>query len=420
MNQDWSDYLSAATREYQRGANRDARLFPHYSENGAWELLDVHSSSQWHGDQYEHGNWTAGFWFGTMWLTALGREDDAIAELARSRLPQLDERAFDHTTHDLGFLFYPSLVLGELCGFIGAEQAQPAIEAARMTARRFNDAGRYIQAFGPVGEARSAGTSTIDTMMNLPLLWWAYERTGDSRLFDVARHHARTSARLLVRPDGSTIHLMQVDPLTGCFRGESTLQGASAQSSWSRGAGWAVAGLAWSYAVTREPEMLAVAERVSAHFEAMTESGELPPWDFADPSSRSPRDASASAAMALGHLVLAAVHPDPMTRSRFDRSGRDLLATLTRLALNRDPDVDGILLHSCYSVPHNRGVDGATAWGDFFYGLAMAIAHGALPISLILGRRGDVPGTGIGAPATSERSTYRAATALPSAEHHGP
>jgi len=159
--------------------------------------------------------------------------------------------------------------------------------------------------------------------------------------------------------------------------------------------------------------MLAVAERVSAYFEGMTQSGELPPWDFADPSSRSPRDASASAAMALGHLVLAAVHPDPMTRSRFDRSGRDLLATLTRLALNRDPDVDGILLHSCYSVPHNRGVDGATAWGDFFYGLAMAIAHGALPISLILGRRGDVPGTGIGAPATSERSTYRAATALP-------
>lgn len=420
MNQDWADYLSAATREYQRGADRDPRLFPHYSLNGAWQLLDVESTSQWHGGQYEHGNWTAGFWFGTMWLTALGCDNDAIAQLAQSRLKQLDERAFDHTTHDLGFLFYPSLALGELCGFISAEQAKPAIEAAQMLARRFNEAGRYIQAFGPVGEARSAGTSTIDTMMNLPLLWWAYQRTGDSRLFDVARHHARTSARLLVRPDGSTIHLMQVEPSTGCFCGESTLQGASAQSSWSRGAGWAVAGLAWSYAMTREPELLAVAERVSANFEAMTLPGELPSWDFADPSSKSPRDASAAAAVALGHLILAAVHPDPVKRSRFDRSGRDLLVTLTRLALNRDRDVDGILLHSCYSAPHNRGVDGATAWGDFFYGLAMAVAHGALPISLILGLPGDDPGTGISVPVTSERSTDKTVTPVPSAEHDGP
>jgi unsaturated chondroitin disaccharide hydrolase len=79
--------------------------------------------------------------------------------------------------------------------------------------------------------------------------------------------------------------------------------------------------------------------------------------------------------------VLGHVHPDAGARRRYDESGRALLATLTRSALNRDPDVDGVLLHSCYSVPHGRGVDGATAWGDFFYGLAMAVAHGGLPLS---------------------------------------
>ncbi|MGH8881848.1 MAG: hypothetical protein ACRD0P_31620, partial [Stackebrandtia sp.] len=67
-----------------------------------------------------------------------------------------------------------------------------------------------------------------------------------------------------------------------------------------------------------------------------------------------------------------------------EQSGRRLLATLSRRALNRDPDIDGILLHSCYSVPQQVGVDGATAWGDFFYGLALAVATGVLPVERLL------------------------------------
>jgi unsaturated chondroitin disaccharide hydrolase len=381
----WDDYVLAAGREYQRARSRDPRLFPHYSEAGSWRLLDVDARSSWQGQTYEHGNWTAGFWFGTMWLAALGNEHNHdIVDLARERLPQLAARAYDHTTHDLGFLFYPSYVLGHLCGYLDETDLEPAVEAARMTARRFNDQGRYIQAFGPVGEARSARTSTIDTMMNLPLLWWAHRHTGDSRLFDVARHHARTTARVFIRPDGSTIHLMHFDAVSGAVDSESTLQGASARSAWSRGSGWAVAGLAWSYAVTGEPELLAGAERASAYYDAATKPDEIPPWDFADEAADAPRDSSATAAVALGHLILGHVHPDAAARSRYDQSGGRLLATLSRLAYNHDPAVDGVILHSCYSVPQNTGIDGATAWGDFFYGLAVAIDHGVLPLARLL------------------------------------
>jgi unsaturated chondroitin disaccharide hydrolase len=398
VNEDWAAYLAAARREIERARERDPRLYPHYSENGRWTLLDVDARSRWDGDVYEHGNWTAGFWFGTAWLAAWGTGEEALADLARDRLKHLTDRASDHTTHDLGFLFYPSLVVGWLCGFLEDADTAPAVEAARMTVRRFNAPGRYIQAFGPVGERRSSSTSTIDTMMNLPLLWWAHERTGEPQFLEVARQHARTSARLLVRPDGSTIHLMRLDPVTGAFLAESTLQGASSASSWSRGSGWAVGGLAWAYAVTQEPEFLAVAERVSQHYAAQTQAGRLPAWDFSDDAPDAPRDASAAAAVALGHLVLGQVHPDADARTRYDESGRQLLATLTRSALNRDPEIDGVLLHSCYSVPHGRGVDGATAWGDFFYGLAMAIAHGGLPLTHLLGS-GTAAGLG-SAPST--------------------
>lgn len=386
MTQPWPLYLSAAVREYERSLDRAPRLFPHYSEKGRWELLDVDATSSWQGSTYEHGNWTAGFWFGTMWLATLGNGDDRLADLARKRLPLLVERARDSTTHDLGFLFYPSIVLGYECGFLSDDDVAPALEAARMTVRRFNEPGRYIQAFGPVGEARSSETSTIDTMMNLPLLWWAHSVTGESRFLDVARQHARTSARLLVRPDSSTIHLMRLDPISGAFRGESTLQGASADSAWSRGQAWAVSGLAWSFAVTGESEFLVAAERAARYFDERSGVDQLPPWDFADPSPQPIPDASAAAVLALGYLILAETHPDTASRDRYLNAGRSLLVTIGRLALNTDADVDGILIHSNYSVPHGRGVDGATAWGDFFVGLALALAQGVLPIDLVLGR----------------------------------
>lgn len=385
MSAPWSLYLTAAAHEFDRSIDRSPRLFPHYSEKGRWELLDVDALSSWEDELYEHGNWTAGFWFGTMWLAALGTGEDRFADLARARLPLLVGRASDPTTHDLGFMFYPSVVLGHLCGFLSDDEVEPALEAARMTVRRFNEPGRYIQAFGPVGEVRSAATSTIDTMMNLPLLWWAHAVTGESRFLEVARQHARTSARLLVRPDASTIHLMRLDPVTGAFRGESTLQGAAADSAWSRGQGWAVAGFAWAYAATGEPELLTAAERTAEYYDRRAGVDRLPPWDFADTSPDRVVDASAAAAVALGYLVLAETHPDAPSRDRHAAAARSLLRTIGRDALNTDPGTDGILLRSNYSVPHGRGVDGATAWGDFFVGLALAVADGVLPLTTILG-----------------------------------
>lgn len=387
MTSAWPLYLAAAEREYEKSLSREPNLFPHYSEDGRWQLLDVKSTSSWQAGSYEHGNWTAGFWFGEMWLTALGRRDERFIQPAKERLPLLAPRAQDATTHDLGFMFYPSFVLGYECGFLDASEVEPALEAARMTVRRFNEAGRYIQAFGPVGDARWAPTSTVDTLMNLPLLWWAHGMTGEPRFLEVARHHARTTARLLVRPDGSAIHLMLLDPITGAFTKESTFQGASARSAWSRGLGWAVAGLAWGYAVTGEPEFLAVAERAAGYYEQHAALHRLPAWDFAAPSADPLVDASAAGIMALGYSILAEVHPEQARAGHYAEGGRRLLETIGREALNRDPAVDGLLLKSNYSVPHGRGVDGATAWGDFFVGLALALSEGVVSLPQVLGAR---------------------------------
>jgi unsaturated chondroitin disaccharide hydrolase len=178
---------------------------------------------------------------------------------------------------------------------------------------------------------------------------------------------------------------MQLDALTGAFQAEATLQGAGSDSSWSRGLGWATAGLAWAFAVTGEPELLSGAERAADYYERHAGVEELPVWDFADPSPAPVPDASAAAAVALGYVLLGRIHPDGSRRGHYERYGRVLLSTIARTALNTDAGTDGVLLRSNYSVPHGRGVDGATAWGDFFVGLALALTEGVVSLEQVLG-----------------------------------
>jgi unsaturated chondroitin disaccharide hydrolase len=388
----WGAWLAAARRELERSRQHPAAEFPHFSQDGRWRLLDVRSTSRWDGEVYEHGNWTAGFWFGVMWLLAAGERNDEAAAVAGERLGWLLPRASDTTTHDLGFLFYPSVALGRLLGFVPNDAEQAAIEAAGTLARRFNPRGDYLQAFGPIGDPRSAGTSTVDTMMNLPLLWWAAGHGGDPNLFDIARRHARTTARLFLRLDGSTYHLNHFDPLSGAILHRGTFQGASDRSCWSRGQAWVICGFAWSFATAGEPEFLTVADRTADWFWRTLGEGAVPPWDFADDSPEAVKDASAAAIAALGAFILAQVHPDSGRRHRYAELAAQTLDKLTASCLNHDPAQDGILLHSCYSKPHGLGLDGATGWGDFFLGLTLATVTGTLPLATVLGRPADEDG----------------------------
>jgi len=375
----WEKFVELA-KEEEHQLERTPGRYPHYSVDGRWHRAAIDETSGWVDESfYDHGNWTAGFSVGNAWLRRLDSGAKSQPSPAiRNALGDVSKRAVDETTHDLGFLFYPSFSLGQILGHLNASEVEPALTAANMLAGRFNEAGEFIQAFGARTDPRSAGTSTIDTMMNLPLLWWAARQTGDDGLFDIAHRHSITSASRYFREDGSTFHLIRFDPETGELLERGTFQGASAGSCWSRGQAWAIAGFAWAFGAVGDERLGDAAERAWRYFEARIPADGVVPWDFGDTSPDAVPDASASAAAALGSLLLAESHPSREIREGCRSAAVDLLAKLDANAVRRDDKNEGILLRSCYSKPHNLGVRGATPYGDFYYGLALALATGRL------------------------------------------
>ncbi|MCW2825687.1 MAG: glycosyl hydrolase [Aeromicrobium sp.] len=353
-----------------------------YTENGAWVRLPIDSTSGWTKDgSYDHGNWMAGFAPGVQWIVQLGtRPAGEVAAEQRQALAEVARRQGDTTTHDLGFLFHPAFALGQQLGYLDAEDSRPGIEAARTLARRFRPGGGYIQAFGELDDPRAQATSTIDTMMNLPLLWWASESTGDLEMAKIAYRHAKKSAALF-RDDFSTYHLATYDPATGEVLDRGTFQGADKESCWTRGQAWAIAGYAWSYAVTGDEGFRELSRRAWDYFDHRLPADGVAPWDFSDVESGT-EDASASAIAALGALILAETVESGEAEALRARANK-VLDLLLEHAVRTDQDEEGILLRSCYSKPHGKGLDGALPYGDFYFVLAVALADGVLPLSQI-------------------------------------
>jgi unsaturated chondroitin disaccharide hydrolase len=197
----------------------------------------------------------------------------------------------------------------------------------------------------------------------------------------MSKRHARATARAFFRPDGSTYHLVRYDSIDGSIRWRGTFQGANDRSCWSRGQAWGIAGFAWAWLATGEQEFRDTAERAARYFMDTMHQGSLPPWDFGDVDEPDVLpDASAGAITALGLLILASAGDGASAEQHRD-DAKALLIDCAEQAQNHDTAQEGILPLSCYSRPHSKGVYGATAWGDFYYGLALALATGRLQIS---------------------------------------
>lgn len=241
--------------------------------------------------------WTNGFWPGTMWQMYLMTSDEQYAAEAQRSELLLDAAFldFDHLHHDVGFMWRLSAAAQyDLTG--NRRSYDRAMQAATILAGRYNPLG-FIRAWNIAGP----GVAIIDCMMNLSLLYWASERSGDPRFRMIAARHADTAMKYFVRKDGSCNHIVEFDPETLEVKDIPGGQGYAPGSSWSRGQGWAMYGFAISYRYTRKPEYLQTACVVADYFLSCVGEDGIPASDFRAPAEPVRKDniAGALAACAL-------------------------------------------------------------------------------------------------------------------------
>lgn len=351
-------------------AVRQVRLnLPLYTER-----CQNHSSVNGVYPACDNAQWTCGFWPGEIWLCYERTGEDRFLQAGNTLADSFYNRIrnqieVDH--HDMGFLYTLSCTAAwKLCRNRTAKKA--ALLAADQLLRRFQPRGAFFQAWGSMDEPANR-RFIIDCLMNLPLLYWASQETGDSAYAVLAQKHTATCLAHSFRPDGSTFHTFYMNEDGSPGRGE-TCQGYRDDSFWARGQAWAVYGSILSWRNTQDDQALDAFRKALRFYLTRLPEDLVPCWDMLfQPESGEPRDSSSAAIVACGLLEAARLLPE-QEGEEYLLLAKRMLGSLARdYAPERCAPGQGLILHGTYSKksPYNtctpEGVDEFTAWGDYFY-----------------------------------------------------
>ncbi len=328
--------------------------FPHTTDGGKWK-------------QSRHGRWTAGFWVGLLWIPYLSSGDLHWKHEAEKWAKKLESRKFDRFTHDMGFIFQPSFVRGYS---ITKDEyfRNVALCACASHASRYNSIGKFIPAWDVSEDPIFSGRTIVDTVMNLPILYWGARNGGDTKWAEIADNVAATIRKHHVRHDGSTFHVVDFDPQRGIARSYTTHQGYAANSCWSRGQAWAIYGFSQLYGLTKNPDDLETAKRLADYFISRLPDDVIPYWDFDAPNvPYEPKDSASAAIAASGLLELDRVLGGSST---YASVAKEILLTLAKGYMNMDKEAlnqQGILLKGAVDVPRASAIDESIIYGDHYF-----------------------------------------------------
>ena len=346
--------FNRALRQIERCLDTGEDGFPHIIRNGCWHRTP-------------DGGWTGGFWVGLLWLTHHLTGETRFASAAQAWLHCLEPRIeAEDADFDLGFLFYPSAALGyQITGDDALRDI--ALRAADRMLSFMHPHANLIYCIYPERAnlyGGPVGSSIIDVMANLQLLWWASTESGQSRYTETATRHAERMLDLLVRPDGSSFQVVDFDLQTGEVLGRGTIHGFDDNTCWSRGQAWGICGFALAAHETGDSRFDQVVNCMSDYYLGKSPINKVPYWDFEDPAiPKTVRDSSAAAITCAAWLLHCADTPG---LQEYHAAGVQLLDTLCSDYLQPESS-DGILSHGCAYKKHGVGIDEATIWGDYYF-----------------------------------------------------
>jgi unsaturated chondroitin disaccharide hydrolase len=316
-------------------------------------------------------DWTSCFWTGMLWLAYEITGKDKYKEIADIQLQSFKKRIEENIctdTHDLGFLY--SLTCVAAYKVTGNEEAKlTALKAADELMKRYFEKAGIIQAWGDLNDPNQRGRMIIDCCMNLPLLYWASEITGDKKYYDAAYSHVKQAEKYIIREDSSTYHTYYMDVETGEPKFGKTAQGYSDDSCWARGQAWGIYGLPLSYIYTGDSELLDTACKLANYFINRLPEDEVCYWDLVFTSGNEERDSSGAAIAVCGLMELSKhLNAQSEYKDVYENAAiRILKSLINNYTTASVPESNGILLHSVYAKPDNKGIDECCIWGDYFY-----------------------------------------------------
>ena len=132
--------------------------------------------------------WCNGFWGGLNYMLYAYTKNEEYLKTANRNEELMDKAIvnYEKLDHDLGFMWH--LLSGAHYKLTGDKNSKTRnfFCAATLASRYISDAG-FIRAWNWNG---ARDYSIVDCLMNLPLLYWASEQTGDDRFKRIAMAHA--------------------------------------------------------------------------------------------------------------------------------------------------------------------------------------------------------------------------------------
>lgn len=316
--------------------------------------------------------WVGGFYPGALLYLYEATKDTVLYREALKKMEVLGKEKHNTTTHDLGFMMY--------CSFGNAHRISPKSEyrkvlltSARSLATRFSDKVGCIRSWD---SSKDKFMVIIDNMVNLELLFAATRMTGDSSFYKIAVTHANTTMAHHFRPDYSSHHLVIYDPETGKVKKKQTVQGASDDSSWSRGQAWGLYGYTMTYRETKDRKYLDMANHIAQFILDHPNLPEdmIPYWDFDAPGiPAAPRDVSAGAVICSALIELSG-YVDTRTGRQYIKAAETMLRSLSSPRYLAAVGENGgfLLRHGVGNFPRNADIDVPLIYADYYYTEALS------------------------------------------------